>query len=44
MVIAGDVYQFLGDLGEIPAGLWVLVDVGMMITMSRMGENEEFLD
>jgi hypothetical protein len=37
----GDVYQLLDDIGEIPAGLWVVVDVSMMIRLSRMGEDED---
>jgi hypothetical protein len=37
----GDVYQLLDDLGEVPAGLWVVVEIGMMITLSRLGEDED---
>lgn len=37
----GDVYQLLDNLGEIPAGLWAVVDIAMMITLSRLGEDED---
>ncbi|MCW3053279.1 MAG: hypothetical protein JWN14_2449, partial [Chthonomonadales bacterium] len=40
-MITGDIYQLLDDLGDISAGLWVVVEVGMMITLSRLGENED---
>jgi hypothetical protein len=37
----GDVHRLLDDLGDVPAGLWVVVEIGMMITLSRLGEDED---
>lgn len=36
----GDVYQLLDDIGEISAGLYAIVDVGMMVELSRLWKNE----
>jgi hypothetical protein len=33
-VTEGDVYQLLDELGEVPASLWVVFEVGMMITLA----------
>jgi hypothetical protein len=37
----GDIYLLREDLGEIPSGLWAVVEIGMMITLSRVGEDED---
>ena len=29
------------DLGDVPAGLWVVVEIGIIVTMSKLGENED---
>jgi hypothetical protein len=36
-----DIYLLKEDLGEIPSGPWAVVDIGMMITLSRVGEDED---
>ncbi len=37
----GDIYQLKNDLGEIPSGVWAVVEIGMMVTLSRVGEDED---
>ena len=37
----GDVYQLIHELGEVSADLWVVPDLDMMVTLSRLGENED---
>ena len=37
----GDVLKLTYAIGEIQAGLWVVMEVGWMITLARCGENED---
>ena len=37
----GEVMRLPEDLGEIPAGLYVVMEVSWLITLSRLGENED---
>jgi hypothetical protein len=37
----GNIYYLKEDLGEIPSGPWAVVEIGMMITLSRVGEDED---
>lgn len=37
----GDIYLLQDDIGEIPAGMWAVVKIEMMITLSRVGEDED---
>ncbi len=41
MIEVGDVLHLPEDLGEIDAGLYAVAEVGWMITLSRLGENED---
>ena len=37
----GDVLRLPEDLGEIDAGLYAVSEVGWVVTLSRLGENED---
>ncbi len=34
-------YRPLDDLGKVPAGLWVVVEIGLLVTLARLGEYED---
>jgi len=37
----GNIYLLKEDIGEIPSGVWAVVEIGMMITLSRVGADED---
>src|SRR5579883_1101478 len=37
----GDVLHLPENLGEIEGGHWVVTEIGYMVTLNRMGENED---
>jgi hypothetical protein len=40
-VVEGGIYLLKEDRGEIPGGMWAVVEIGMMVTLSRLGEDED---
>jgi hypothetical protein len=37
----GEVFRLAGNIGEIPAGLYAVVEVGWLVTFCRVGQNED---
>jgi len=37
----GDIYLLKEDIGEIPYGMWAVMKIGMLITLSRVWEDED---
>jgi len=37
----GDIVRLDADIGEIPAGLYVITEYGWIVQLDRLGENED---
>jgi hypothetical protein len=37
----GEVFRLAKDMGEIPAGLYAVIEVGWLVTLCRVSQNED---